>query len=335
MSRALVLGATGHIGAHVVRALLAEGHSVRAAYRGERFLDVLEGLPVERARVDLEEPGGLREALAGCEWVFHAAGYYPGPREEREQAVEKAITLTRRVLGQIRQAGPRRVVFTSSAATLRGVPGRPANEEDAEPWPLERWRHLYSTVKIAMEQEALAAHRAGLPVVIVNPTLCIGEYDARPFSGRAVLAFARRRQPWYVETCFNVVYTGDVGLGHLRAAEAGRLGERYLLAGHNVSLKEFAEVTCRLAGMPPPRWRLPYAAAWVSACLAEAVAAVTGRDPLFTRDEVRRVRDGYPLDGSKAFREFGLPRTSVEVAVRRALDWFRKNGVLADGGKRR
>lgn len=328
MARAVVLGATGHIGAHVVRALLAEGHTVRAAYRSERYLSVLEGLPVERVRVDLDQPKGLNGLLKGYDWIFHTAGYYPSSREDRKAAIDRGVQSTQRILQEIGRAAPRRVVFTSSAATIRAVADRPADESDAEPWPLTAWRSLYSSVKIAMEQEALKAFRQGLPVVVVNPALCIGEYDAHAFSGRAVLAFAKHRIPWYTETLFNVVYTGDVGVGHVRAAEKGRLGDRYLLTGSNIRLKEFAQVVCRQIGRRPPGWELPYPLALAAGGVAEAIGWLTGKDPLFTRQEVRRVRRGYALDGAKAIREFGMPQTPVEEAVRRAIAWFRKEGML-------
>ena len=333
MARALVLGATGHIGAHVVRALLARGHEVRAAYRTERYLDVLEGLPVERVRVDLDKPQELEPALNGCSWVFHAAGYYPSNGQDREEAIRAGIGSARRVFEGVRRSGAARVVFTSSAATIRPAAGRAADESDAEPWPLTSWRHLYSAVKVAMEQEALQAAREGLPVVIVNPTLCIGEYDARAFSGKAVLAFARYRPRWYIGTTFNVVYTGDVGVGHVRAAEAGRAGERYLLTGQNVSLKEFGALVSREIGVAPPRWRTPYLSAYLAACGAELFARLTGREPFFTREEVRRLRGGYLLDGSKAVRELGMPQTPAAEAIRRAVEWFREQGIVKEAGR--
>lgn len=309
MAKALVLGATGHIGAHVVRALLARGYAVRAAYRSEKYLSALDGLPVERAKVDLDHPEELREALRGCSWVFHAAGFYPSNRQPREEAIRTGIESVRRDLEEIRRAGSERVVFTSSAATF-----------------IES-SSLYAAVKIAMEQEALRAAGAGLPVVIVNPSLCIGEYDARVFSGRSVLAFAKYRPRWYTETSFNVVYTGDVGVGHVRAAEVGRVGERYLLAGQNVSLKEFGSLACRELGLPPPRWKIPPAVAYLAACGVELFSAVTGREPLFTREEARRIRGGYRLDGG-AVRELGLPQTPPAEAIRRAVAWFKQHGML-------
>ncbi len=329
MTDALVLGATGHIGAHVVRALLAGGHRVRAAYRNERYLRVLEGLDVERVRVDLEEPGGqLPAALKGCRWVFHAAGYYPSRRERPEEAVRKGAESARRVLEAIRRAVPERVVFTSSSSTVRAVPGRAATEEDSESWPPAEWRNLYARVKIVMEQEALRAARSGMPLVIVNPSLCIGEYDAHAFSGRALLAFGKYRVPWVTETVFNIVYTGDVGVGHLRAAERGRAGERYLLTGENLSLREFARIVAEEAGVPAPRWRMPYPMAMAAGALAEGWAWLTGKAPFFTRQEAARVRRGHPLDGSKAARELGVPQTPVKEAVRRAVAWFRQEEVL-------
>ncbi len=328
MARALVLGATGHIGAHIVRALLAEGHDVRAAYRSDRFLGGLAGLPVERVRVDLETLEGLRQGLDGCEWVFHAAGYYPGVCERRKRAIAEGIASTRRILEAIRRAGPSRLVFTSSASTIRHVPGRSADERDAEPWPLEGWRSLYATVKIAMEHEVLQAHREGMPVVIVNPSLCIGEYDAHPFSGRLLLAFAKHYVPVYLEQMVSAVYTGDVGMGHVRAASHGRLGERYVLTCRDVTLKEFATLVAHAVGLPPPRWRLPYGLALAAASMTECVAWCTRTEPLLPRQVVRAARIEQRLDGSKAVREFALPQTPVEEAIHRALGWFRQQGYL-------
>ncbi len=326
--RALVLGATGHIGAHVVRALLAEGHQVCAAYRNDRFLSVLEGLPVEPVRVDLDSLDGLEPALNGCEWVFHAAGYYPSLTDREDQAVERGIAIIHRVLERIRRAKPARVVFTSSAATIRHVAGRPANEQDAEVWPPSSPRTLYATVKIAMEQEAVRAWQEGLPLIIVNPTLCIGEYDAHAFSGRAVLTFAKRHVPFYIDYRLNAVYTGDVGVGHVKAARQGRLGERYLLACRNLSLKELADLAAGAAGVRPPRWRLPYAAAATASFATEVIGWITRTKPFVPREAVQSVRVGHVLDGTKAVRELGMPQTPIEEAVHRAVDWFKQNGYL-------
>lgn len=328
MARALVLGATGHIGAHVVRALLAEGHRVRAAYRQARYLGVIEGLPVERVRVDLLDERSVTQAAAGCDWVFHAAGYYPRFHGLRGRCVAEGIDAIRRAMEAIGQAKPSRIVFTSSAATIRRVPGREANEADNEPWPPSGAHPLYGTVKIAMEREVERYGRAGLPVVVTNPSVCLGEYDAHRFSGQIILAFAKYRLPIYVEHTFNAVYTGDVGIGHVRAAERGRVGERYLLTGSQITIKEFAELVARLAGVSPPRWRVPDRAAMAMAGAMEFFGWIARREPILTRDIVASARAGQFLDGAKARRELALPQTSIEEAIRRALGWFRAHGVL-------
>jgi len=328
MARALVLGATGHIGAHIVRALLAEGHTVRAAYRRKQYLHVLDNLPVERCRVDVESLEGLPQALEGCAWVFHAAGYYPLLRGRREQAVARGVESTRPLLAALEAARPQRIVFTSSASTIRRVPGRAATEADQESWPPDGWRPLYASVKIAMEREALDAAQRGVPLVIVNPSVCLGEYDAHPFSGRLILAFANYRLPWYLETSVNGVYTGDVAVGHVRAAERGRVGERYLLTGRNLTIREFAALVCREAGLPPPRWRVSQRAALAAALASEAAAWLTRTEPLLPRQVIRGAQPGQQLDGSKALHELSLPQTPVEEAIRRAIEWFRRQGML-------
>ena len=329
MARALVLGATGHIGAHIVRALLAEGHDVRAAYRSEQYVFVLDQLPIELVRVNFDDPDGLRGALQGCDWVFYAAGYYPAFTERQDVAIARSLESTRRVLAQLRRAAPSRIVFTSSAATIRRLPEGLSSEADAEPWPLTEWKPTYSAVKIAMEHDVLRAHREdGLPVVIVNPSVCLGEYDAHAFSGRAILVFAKHRLPFYLGHAFNAVYTGDVGVGHVRAASRGRPGERYLLTGENIDVKSFGALVARLAGVPPPRWKLPYAVASAAAMVSEAMAWITRRPPILPRQAVRTASRGQRLDGSKARRELELPQTPIEEAARRAIAWFRQRGIL-------
>ncbi len=326
--RALVLGATGHIGAHIVRALLAEGHEVRAAYRREAYLSVLEGLPVERVRVDLDSLVGLGPALEGCAWVFHAAAYYPAFRESPERAVERGREAILRQLRALRQARPQRVVFTSSASTIRRVPGRLADERDAEAWPLESWRPAYATVKIAIERDVLRACAEGLPVVVVNPSLCVGEYDAHPFSGQAVLLYAKWRLPLYLAHEFNAVYTGDVGTAQVRAAERGRIGERYLLTNRNLSLRAFARLVAQAAGVRPPWLKVPYRAALAAARASEALARLTRTQPLLPTEVVYTARLGQRLDGAKAQRELGMPATPLETAIARAVSWFRAHGYL-------
>jgi dihydroflavonol-4-reductase len=328
MAKALVLGSTGHIGSHIVRALLADGHRVRAAYRNPKYLFVLDSLDIERVPLDLNEPGALSKALDGCEWVFNAAGFYPSFTAKRAISLETAIRQTNYVFSEIKKANPARVVFTSSAATIKRIPGRVANEDDFENWPLDAWRNLYSSAKIAMEHEALKFLKDGLPLVVVNPSVCIGGYDAHCFSGSAVLAFAKYKMPIYMESSFNAIYTGDVGVGHVRAASLGRVGERYILANENFHLKDFANLVAKLARVRPPFIKIPYHVAMLSAYATEAFAWITRSEPLLPHQAIQASRDRQVLDPEKARRELKLPTTSIEEAIQRAIDWFSKNGYI-------
>jgi len=329
MAHALVLGATGHIGAHITRALLREGHTVRAAYRRDRYLSVIDGLSVERVRVDLESLEGLREACAGCDWVFHAAAYYPGLSDDRQASLEKGIATARAASRVIAEAKPSRVVFTSSASTIRKRAEGAACDSDVEPWPLEGWRPLYASVKIAMEHTMLQAQKAGLPVVVVNPTVCIGEHDAHAFSGRLLLLFAKWQVPFSLSSFVNVVYTGDVGVGHVRAAEKGGIGQRYILTGDRIPLLDFGRKVAAIAGTRKPLCHAPVFAVKAFALACEAWGKITRKDPLLSRRLLEYAKnDARLLDGTRAVRELGMPQTPIEEAVRRAVAWFRENGHL-------
>ena len=156
-----------------------------------------------------------------------------------------------------------------------------------------------------MENEAMAAARAGLPIVVVNPSVCLGEYDAHPFSGRLILAFTKYRLPFYMDKIVSTIYTGDVAVGLLRSAEKGKIGERYLLTYRTIALKELAAIACRLAGYQPPRIRLPLVVARAAAEISECIAWASRREPLIPREMVRNARIGQELDGSKAVRKAG------------------------------
>ena len=329
MTRALVLGATGHIGAHVVRALVTKGYRVRAAYRNPRYRFVLDGMPITTIQLDLEDSQQLRDAVEGCKVVFHCGGYYPRFPDRRPQTIARGTAQIARVFDVLRASGVGKIVYTSSAATVAHVPDRRSTEADAESWPLTHWRPLYATVKIAMEHAVMRYVQEGLPVAIVNPSLCIGEHDAHPFSGRLALFFARGRVPVYLECPLSVVYTGDVGQAHVAAAERGLPGQRYLLAAHQVRLSEFARLVATQAGVAPPRWRLPYALAMTGAMMTECVAAITRTEPLLPRGLVQLTRrQSHGLDSSQAQRELGMPQTPLDEAIRRALAWFRQYRYL-------
>jgi dihydroflavonol-4-reductase len=325
--KALVLGGTGHIGAHVVRALLARGYDVRATYRNPRYRSLLDGLSVEATAVDLTDPAQVERALAGCDLVFHCAGYYPRFRDRRERALALGVAQVRSVLQALRQHRAQRVVFTSSAATIRSTDSAPATEADREPWPLPSWRPLYATVKIAMEREAERGLAEGLPIVFTHPSVCLGEYDAHSFSGTLILLVAKRRLPVYLDHHFNAVYTGDVAAATVTAAERAQPGEHFILSHRNVTFREFADEVARVAGVRPPRWTLPHAVAMAGAGVIEAAAALTRTEPWMTRQglcQSHRLR--HWLDNTKSQRELAMPQTPLDEAIRRAMTWFKAHG---------
>jgi len=323
----LVTGATGFIGANLVRELLRDGARVRVLVRPQSDRRVLAGLPVEVAVGDLLAPASLPPALEGVSVVYHVAADYrlwaPDPAVLYRVNVEG----TRALLAAAAAARVARVVYTSSVGTL-GIPpdGRPGTE--STPVRLEEMVNHYKRSKFLAEREAEAAAARGVPVVIVNPSAPVGPWDWKPTpTGRMLVDYLRGRMFAYLDTGLNLVHVRDVARGHIAAAERGRVGERYIL-GHAEGNLRLGEIFARLAaltGVPAPRWRLPHAAALALATLFEAVARVTGREPLASRTAVAMARKRMFFDPGKAVRELGLPQTPVDEALRDAVAWFREH----------
>ena len=324
--RALVTGATGFVGAHLARSLLASGAAVRCLVRiGGRRVDLLAGLPVEIAPGDLREPDSLREAVAGCEIVYHCAADYrlftPDPRE----MIASNVTGTDNLLGACAQAGVGRVVYTSSVGALGlTADGSPADERT--PASLEAMIGPYKRSKYEAERVAERWAARGLPVVIVNPAHVFGRGDVNHSSTEMVRRFLRREIPAYVDTGLNLIDVRDVAAGHLLAADRGRPGERYILGHRNMTLKEILDALARLTGLPSPRLRVPHWLPLAFAHLSTAAARLTGRPPRVTAEAVRLSRHRMFFDPGKAVRELGLPQSPIEPALARAVEWFTSHG---------
>ncbi len=311
----LVLGATGAIGAHVVRACLARGWEVRALARRGSARTNLAGLPLEVAEGDLREPRALASAFEECHAFVHAAGFYPAAGMSPAAAIEAGLASVGGVLEAAASAGVSRGAYVSSATTLAA--GGHARAPGA-----------YRQAKAAMERLALDRARGGLPLVVVNPTLCLGEYDRKPTSGRLVLEVAEGRMPFYLEAPVNVVYSGDVGRGIAAALVGGRPGERYLLAGDDTSVGWLVRQIAYEAGVRPPRLRAPFLLARAAAPFLDAAARARGAQG-FARVGVDLVWASRRFDGSAAARELDLPEPTPAVeTVRRAVRWFREAGML-------
>ena len=329
--RALVTGATGFVGAAVVRALLAEGWEVRALVRGGSDHRNIASLPVAHAVGDLTDATSLKLALEGCEAAFHVAADYrlwtPQPRELYRTNVDG----TGNLLEAARRAGVRRIVYTSSVATV-GIPadGRPGTEDS--PAGLADMIGHYKRSKFLAEERAREAAGRGVPIVIVNPSTPIGPGDVKPTpTGQIVLDAARGRTPAYVDTGLNIVHVDDVAAGHLLAYHRGRIGERYILGGEDMTLRQILTLIAQLTGRNPPRIRLPHGAVLPVAYLAELHARLTGRPTRVTVEGVRMARKRMFFSSAKAVNELGYRWRPPSEAFSDALRWFKDNGYLADG----
>jgi dihydroflavonol-4-reductase len=324
----LVTGATGFVGAAVARALIAADLPVRVLARAASRRRNLEGLPVEIATGALEDAPSLARALAGCRYLFHVAADYrlwvPDPAAMYRANVEGTTALMLAALAE----GIERIVYTSSVATLGLVADGVADE--TTPSRLDDMIGPYKRSKYLAEEAVrkLIAER-GLPAVIVNPSTPVGPGDIKPTpTGRLICEAAKGRMPGYVETGLNIVHVEDVAVGELLAAEAGRIGERYILGGDNLTLAQILGEVARAAGRQPPRFKIPYGVALAAAAAAETTARITGREPFSTRDGVRMAKKKMYFSSAKAARELGYRSRPAGAAIVDAVGWFAANGYL-------
>lgn len=325
----LVTGANGFVGAAVVRALAARGERVRALVRTGSNAVNLDGLAVEIANGDLTDLQSLRAACEGCANVFHVAADYrlwvPDPGPMYRTNVEGSVNMLKAAAA----AGVGRMIYTSSVAVLGINPDRtPADE--ATPVTLADMIGTYKRSKYLAEQAVReTAVEFGFPVVTVNPSTPIGPGDYRPTpTGRIIVDAARGRMPAYVDTGLNIVHVDDVAEGHLLARDGGRPGQRYILGGVDLCLKDILVMTAALSGGKPPSVRLPRAAVYPVAVVAEMLARIGGPAPLVTRDELRMAKKHMYFSSRKAEAELGYTARPAEDAVADALAWFRAHGVI-------
>ena len=326
----LVTGATGFVGSHVAQQLAARGERVRVLLRRSSQVRAIEGLPVERAEGDLRDAASLARALEGVSRVFHVAADYRLWARHPQEIYESNVTGTRNLLEAARrQGGIERFVYTSTVATV-AVPRRgPLPNEDTVAGVEEMIGH-YKRSKLLAEQEAVRAAADGLPVVIVNPTTPVGPGDWKPTpTGRIILDFLNGWMLGYVDTGLNLVPVEDVAAGHLLAAERGRVGQRYILGGCNLTLKEILDTLSRITGRRAPRLRLPHAVALAAGYADSVVSRVLGREPHIPLEGVRMARHKMFVDCSRAARELGFTAGAVEQALERAVRWYEENGYIA------
>jgi dihydroflavonol-4-reductase len=327
MKQALVLGSTGCIGNNLVRACLEAGWRVRAFRRASSPTWMLDGLDVQTSIGDLMDPVSLRDAMAGCDVVFHAAAYYPLHSLDLHGSLREAVTQMRCVLRTAAQTGVGRLVFTSSLTTV-GPPSEPGRLADERDYYLPGGTHsAYFESKWAMESEAWRAAAEGVPVVIVNPTAVFGPWDVKPTTGAILLSVANGRLPVWLDLEANVVDARDVARGELLAADRGQIGQRYVLGGENLPVREALAQAAREAGVKPPRWRAPLGLVSAAVRVGEALGRLPLMRPL-PLEHLKTLREWRAMDIAKARNELGYaPRPFVET-VRDTLAWFRTYGYV-------
>ena len=325
--KALVTGATGFIGAAVARVLLEAGTDVRVLVRPTSNLRNLENLKVEPVHGDLQDPSSLRQALTGCHHLYHVAAHYALWDQNPSVFYRVNVEGTKHLLESAAEVGVERIVYTSTIGAI-GLPVDGGLGTEETPLIPSQLAGDYKRSKYLAEQEVLKLAQSGVPVVIVNPTAPVGERDIKPTpTGQIVVDFMLGRMWAYIETGMNLVDVEDVAIGHLRAMERGRIGERYILGHRNLTFHELCAMLSQLTGVKAPRMKLPWRAvvplAYINKWMADYITHQPPRIPL---EGVRMAKYRMHYDCSKAVRELDLPQTSVEVSLEKAVKWFRQHG---------
>lgn len=327
ITRPLVVGGTGFIGLNIALALQARGLPVAITRRESSITFAPRKLKLPMVTASLEDEESLVRAMDGRDVVFFTAGHYPRLSVDGAAQVAQATAEIRRALAAARRAGVARFVYTSSVTTIGPAPaGRPAREEDE--WA-EAPASVYFAVKLALEREVAAAGAAGLPVVTLCPTGCLGPHDLKAGTGFFVVALAHGRLPHTVAGPLDVIGVEDVAQAHLAAAERGRPGARYIVGAHAVDAAELLALTARRLGVPLPGRRLPLDAAWALAHAQELEAARVGRGrPDIPVEFLDMLRFGQAVDSGRARAELGLAPAPLATVIDRACAWFAKSGYL-------
>jgi dihydroflavonol-4-reductase len=325
--RVFLTGATGFVGSHVARAYAAEGAQLRLLTRTSSRLAAIEGLAADVVAGDLREPEGLRTALRGCDALVHVAADYRLWVRDPKEMYAANVDGTRELLRLAREEGVAKVVYTSSVATM-GFKADGSIVDETTPVSLAEMIGVYKRSKFLAEQEAIVAARAGQHVTILNPTTPIGAGDAKPTpTGRIVVDFLNRKFPAYVDTGLNLVDVGEVARMHLAALTAGRPGERYILGGENLTLKQILDRMSAITGLPSPSRKVPHAVAMAFAFFDETITGkLRGKEPRATVEAVRMGRKYMFASSAKAEHELGFRVLPVYNAMRAAIEWFVARG---------
>lgn len=326
---AFLTGATGFVGSHVARALAAQGADLRLLVRSSSDLRNIQELQAERVVGDLRDAASLKKAVAGCDVIFHVAADYRLWVRDPEQMYLSNVEGTRAILEAARENKVRRVVHTSSVATMGFQSNGHLADEDS-PVSLANMIGPYKRSKFIAEEIAIQAGRSGMDVLVVNPTTPVGERDIKPTpTGRIVVDFLKKKFPAYVDTGLNLVDVAECARGHVAALEKGKSGERYILGGENLTLKQILDKLAVITGLPSPSIKVPYVVALATGVVDQVFTGyIRNREPRATIDAVRMGRKKMFVSSGKAERDLGWKIVPVDGALRRAVEWFQANGYV-------
>ena len=327
--KAFVTGATGFVGSHVAELLQQQGAELRLLVRANSRTENIDFLKADRIVGDLQDFESLRKGMSGCDAIFHVAADYRLWVRDPEEMYRANVDGTLAIMDAARQASVKRVVYTSSVATMGFLSDGTIADEDT-PVDVSHMIGHYKKSKFMAEQAALAAGRAGAPVVVVNPTTPIGERDIKPTpTGRIILDFLNRNFPAYVDTGLNLADVREVARGHLLALEKAKPGERYILGGENLTLKQILDKLGGITGLPSPSLKVPHGVALGFAAFDQFFTGVVRRkEPRATIEAVQMGRKKMFASSAKAERELGYHALPVQDALRRACAWFVQYGYV-------
>jgi len=330
----LVTGAAGFLGSHVTRQLVARGDDVRVLMRPSSTNRAIADLSLEYVTGDLRDPASLDRAMKDVKRVFHVAADYRLWARREQDIYDSNVGGTKNLLDAAKRAGVEQLIYTSTVATI--AVDRPQHPNEFTDARLEEMVGHYKRSKWLAEKEALGAAKNGLPVIVAMPTTPVGPWDWKPTpTGKIILDFLNGKMPGYVETGLNFVGVEDCAAGHLLIAEKGKVGERYLLGGQNLTLKQMLDALSKITGLPAPKLKIPHGLALGVAYASTVFSRLLGREPGIPVEGVKIARHMMFVDCSRAQRELGFKAGPVAAALERAVRWYEANGYIAKSRTRR
>jgi dihydroflavonol-4-reductase len=330
----LVTGAAGFLGSHVARQLVARGENVRVLMRASSTNRAIADLSLEYVTGDLRDPASLDRAMKDVKRVFHVAADYRLWARRSQDIYDSNVGGTKNLLDAAKRAGVEQLIYTSTVATI--AVDRPKLPNELTDAKLEEMVGHYKRSKWMAEKEALSAAKSGLPVIVAMPTTPVGPWDWKPTpTGKIILDFLNGKMPGYVETGLNFVGVEECAAGHLLVSEKGKVGERYLLGGENLTLKQMLDALAKITGLRAPSLKIPHGLALGVAYANTAFSRLLGREPGIPVEGVKIARHNMFVDCSRAPRELGFKTGPVAAALERAVRWYEANGYIAKGRARR